>query len=606
MSELASRLSELNPFSSTSRSNREVDDEDKGEEIDDHTVAGGGHGGWSSEITKNQLRVSHALRCFIAAKSILSETDAGLTNQTVTPALRGLLEKPHTHVPPELTDRSRPLPEYFISSSHNTYLLAHQLFGTSCATAYRTALRTGSRCVEIDAWDNGDDRREPKVTHGYTLVSNIPFRLVCETIRDIVDEEAEQARERAAATGNGNGEIHRPAPIMLSLENHCDTAGQRRLAEIMREVFGHRLLDRPIRDKGQAEQDGGEHVRLDELESKIAVIVEFHLPEEADMSDSDSDSDSSDDVEERKAREQYKAKAEATKDMIIIPELAELGVYAQSVKPANNGWFENIESARDRTLPLALPHHHLINISESGLARHLPGEGDKIAAHNARHLMRVYPKGTRISSRNMKVVPFWAVGAQICAMNWQTFGANMQINEALFSGTEGYVLKPAALRGAVSGGGSGGAMTTKPRRRRLKLYVGGASDLPLPEGRDSNDIKPYLTCTLAYGGTDMKEVKRKTSPYKQHKLGFLHRGENPPSTDPVWDEELVWEFEDDELVFLRMYIKSDDAFARNPIFAVAPMRLLYVVNGWSFIRMLDLKGHETRCALLVKFEVEDL
>ncbi|KAI6353465.1 hypothetical protein MCOR25_008985 [Pyricularia grisea] len=605
MSELVSRLTDLNPFSSKTRAEREVDDEDKGEEIDDHTVAGGGHGGRSSEITKTQLRISHALRCLIASKDILTEAEAGLANQTMTPALRQLLDRPHIHVPPELTDRSRPLPEYFVSSSHNTYLVAHQLYGTSCATAYRTALRTGSRCVEIDAWDNGDDRDEPKVTHGYTLVSNIPFRLVCETIRDVVDEEAAQVRRLPAGpdAAEREDESYRPAPILLSLENHCDAAGQLRLVEIMREVFGHRLLDKPVRDKGHAEQEGsGEHVRLEELGSKIAVIVECHLSEEADLSDDDDDdSSSSCDEAERKDREQYKAEAKATRDTIIIPELAELGVYAQSVKPANDAWFNDTAQARDQTQPLALPHHHLINISESGLSRHLPEAAGKIAAHNAQHLMRVYPKGTRISSRNMKVIPFWAVGAQICAMNWQTFGANMQMNEALFAGTDGYVLKPEALR---SGGGSG---TTKPRRRRLRLHVAGASDIPLPAGREPDEIKPYLTCTLAYGGTSLKEVKRKTSPYKQHKIGFLHRGENPPPTDPVWDEELVWEeFEDDELVFLRLYIKSDDSFARNPILTVAPIRLLYAVDGWTFIRMLDLKGHETRCALLVRFEIEDL
>lgn len=602
MSELVSRLTDLNPFSSKTRAEREVDDEDKGEEIDDHTVAGGGHGGRSSDITKTQLRISHALRCLIASKGILTEAEAGLASQTMTPALRQLLDRPHIHVPPELTDRSHPLPEYFVSSSHNTYLVAHQLYGTSCATAYRTALRTGSRCVEIDAWDNGDNRSEPKVTHGYTLVSKIPFRLVCETIRDVVDEEAAQAQKLpvGADAAEREDERYRPAPILLSLENHCDAAGQLRLVEIMREVFGHRLLDKPVRDKGHAEQEGsGEHVRLDELGSKIAVIVEYHLSEEAELSDDEDDSSSCDEAE-RKDREQYKAEAKATRETIIIPELEELGVYAQSVKPANDAWFDATEQARDQTQPLALPHHHLINISESGLSRHLPEAAGKIAAHNAQHLMRVYPKGTRISSRNMKVIPFWAVGAQICAMNWQTFGANMQMNEALFAGTDGYVLKPQALR-------SGGSGVTKPRRRRLRLHVAGASDIPLPSGREPDEIKPYLTCTLAYGGTSLKEVKRKTSPYKQHKVGFLHRGENPPPTDPVWDEELVWdEFEDDELVFLRLYIKSDDSFARNPILTVAPIRLLYAVDGWTFIRMLDLKGHETRCALLVRFEIEDL
>ena len=34
--------------------------------------------------------------------------------------------------------------------------------------------------------------------------------------------------------------------------------------------------------------------------------------------------------------------------------------------------------------------------------------------------------------------------------------------------------------------------------------------------------------------------------------------------------------------------------------------LSYVAKGWSFIRMLDLKGRETHCSLLVKFDVDDV
>jgi phosphatidylinositol phospholipase C delta len=157
MADLASRLSGLNPFSSKREKRRETDEDDKGEEIDSATVAGGGHGGRTSEITKHELRVSHALRTFLVDRGVLTEAEADLESgdgaRPSTDALKALLGRPHIEVPAAVTDRSRPLPEYFISSSHNTYLLAHQLFGASCTTAYQTALRTGSRCVEIDAWD---------------------------------------------------------------------------------------------------------------------------------------------------------------------------------------------------------------------------------------------------------------------------------------------------------------------------------------------------------------------------------------------------------------------------------------------------------------------
>ncbi|KAF2734448.1 PLC-like phosphodiesterase [Polyplosphaeria fusca] len=554
------------------------DDDDVGEVIDASTVAGGGHAARQTGITKDQLRVSHGLKTFLVKEGVLSEGDAGVDSEHPTPALQQLLNKSHIHVPPEVLDRNHPLPDYFISSSHNTYLMAHQLYGKSDAVAYEIALNTGSRCVEIDAWDNKEDRDEPKVTHGYTLVSNIPFRRVCETIRDIVDQEAQE-------------EVN-PAPIMISLENHCDAHGQRRLADIMREVWGHRLLSKAIRDKGTEEQHGGSHVTLAELGSKIVVIVEYHLPDEQESSDS---GDEDEDEEEKQAHQQYKQQKKETAIGGIVPELAELGVYAQSVKPVNTSWF-------DATLDNA-PHHHLINVSEVGLKSHFPEHSALIARHNAQHLMRVFPKGTRISSKNLLPVPFWGIGAQICALNWQTFGASSQLNEALFSGSGGYVLKPAALRE----GGSGKLSTG--RKKKLTLHVGGASDIPLPQDRDEGDeIKPYLTCTLVHpDDLGSAPPKRKTKPYKQHKLTSMLHKENPAPTEPLWKERLEWEFEDNELTFLRLLVKSDDSFASNPTFCVGGVRLSYVVqNRWVFIRMLDLKGHETRCTVLVKFVVEDV
>ncbi|KAI0841115.1 PLC-like phosphodiesterase [Hypoxylon sp. FL0890] len=578
---LVSQLAKLNPLSKLSPWEY---DEDVGQEIDDTTIAGGGHGARQTKITKTQLRVSHALKSFLVNNNVLHEDGVDLESEQPGYALKALLDKSHIEVPFHVTDRSYPLPEYFISSSHNTYLLGHQLTGKSSATAYETALNTGSRCVEIDAWDNDDNKDEPKVTHGYTLVTHIPFRSVCETIRDVVDREAAQSSDVQG---------YRAAPIMISLENHCSAYGQRRLVEIMKEIFGDRLLCKAIREKGHREQEGDtDHVTLAELGSKIVLIVEYHLPEEADASDEESGSNYEDE-EERQARAAYRAKKAATASNAIIPELAELGVYAQSVKPRDNSWFEGV--LKDG------PPNHLINVSETGLASYMPGANEKIAHHNSRHLMRVFPKGTRITSKNLKQVPFWGIGAQICAMNWQTFNASMQINEALFSGTDGYVLKPAALR-------AGGSMNLNTgRMKRLILHVAGATDIPIPESREEEDVKPYLTCTLVH--TDElrgEHPKRKTKPYKQHRLGFLHRGENPPPTDPLWDETLEWEYEDNELVFLRMLIKNDVSFAENPVFAVAAVRLMYVVPGWSFIRMLDLKGRETKCSLLVKFDLSDV
>lgn len=570
---LTSKFAKLNPFSKTGSADPEGGGDNLGEEVEFDSIGGGGHAARRTKITKSELRVSHALRQFLVDEKLLSPVDAALDDQEASSseALKALVDQSHIDVPDYVRDRSRPLSEYFISSSHNTYLLAHQLYGSSSAVAYEHVMITGARCVEIDAWDNDDNPTEPKVTHGYTLASHIPFRAVCETMKQALRKEEEEVQRDSS---------FRPAPVLLSLENHCGHAGQKRLVEIMHEVWGDLLISGPV-DKGVP---ASEHTALDHLGAKIAVMVEFHPSDKPPVEHADED----DDDEERK----NKAKRNEAKKAGIIPELCALGVYAQSVKPTNDSWYTS-------TLTNG-PHDHLINISETGLLDLLPKQAAGIKKHNAQHLMRVYPKGTRISSKNLNPVPFWGVGAQVCALNWQTFDHSVQLNEALFSGSDGYVLKPAGLR-------IGGDGNTALGRRRLKLHIAGATDLPIPQGHDADDIRPYVTCTLILP-TDLENEpqKEKTKPYKQHKLGIIHRGEQPRPTDPLWNETLEWEFEHDELAFLRILIKSDDKFARNPLFAVAAVRLVYAAQGWKFIRLLDLKGRETHSTLLVRFEWENL
>lgn len=219
MENVASKFSKLNPFGKGHR-----DGDDLGEEVQSDSVGGGGHGARVSKITKEELRVSRAIKRFIVEENILALDEADLLSDESTGQLKEFLDRPHINVPRALIDRHHPLTEYFLSSSHNTYLLANQLYGTSSAVAYETALKAGARCVEIDAWDNEEDHEEPKVTHGYTLASHIPFRSVCETIRDVHDREmAEPVLESG----------YRAAPILLSLENHCGGHGQLRLVNIM-------------------------------------------------------------------------------------------------------------------------------------------------------------------------------------------------------------------------------------------------------------------------------------------------------------------------------------------------------------------------------------
>jgi len=60
--------------------------------------------------------------------------------------------------------------------------------------------------------------------------------------------------------------------------------------------------------------------------------------------------------------------------------------------------------------------------------------------------MRAYPKGTRVTSNNLDPAPFWRLGVQLVALNWQYINAATMLNQAMFGSTGGWVLKPEGYR----------------------------------------------------------------------------------------------------------------------------------------------------------------
>jgi phosphatidylinositol phospholipase C, delta len=109
---------------------------------------------------------------------------------------------------------------------------------------------------------------------------------------------------------------------------------------------------------------------------------------------------------------------------------------------------------------------HMFSLSENTANKMFKRDGMvDLIKHNRTHLVRVYPKGTRVSSTNFVPQQYWSAGIQLVALNWQTYGGfvlmlvdkrptnhrpdlGYVINHAMFqrNGRSGYVLKPLALR----------------------------------------------------------------------------------------------------------------------------------------------------------------
>ena len=110
----------------------------------------------------------------------------------------------------------RPLCDYLINSTHNTYLTGHQLHGKSSSIMYSFAMFDGYRLVELDCYDGIN--QDILITHGYTLVTKLH-------LKDILKELKQSAF------------LDSPFPVILSIENHCDKVHQTYMAQYCKEIL---------------------------------------------------------------------------------------------------------------------------------------------------------------------------------------------------------------------------------------------------------------------------------------------------------------------------------------------------------------------------------
>ncbi|KAJ4477257.1 PLC-like phosphodiesterase [Lentinula aciculospora] len=456
---------------------------------------------------------------------------------------------------PQRCDDSHPLTHYFISSSHNTYLLSRQLIGRASAESYTHALYRGAHCVEIDVWPSSSPEGLV-VTHGYTLTKGVSFRKVCEAIGAGIDVLGPDTW-----------------PILVSLECHVGPKEQQDMVNILKSAWGDKLVE------GRLNDDTKEDVRLSprDLKGRILLMVEYYAPsnfaklevEEEDEElnpGQDQESISENIVEGEDLPQVLVGEIERGK---ISDELAALGYYARSWKPSK-GWLRQV---------LVDPRHILINISESNILSLLPIHINPLIEHGRRHLRRIFPKGTRIRSSNMYILKFWRNGSHVVSLNWQTFDTPMQINEAMFVGSPGWILKPKAQR----------LLNPDSSKFRLSAEVIGVSSLLPPKGRQDQTYNAYVEAELFHSQQDQK--------WKSNTAMTTEEG------DVMWNEVLEWEFDRDELAFIRLRVRENRKFEKDLDLAVFCARVDDIQRGWRLVHMFNMDGKASGTTLLVKFQL---
>ncbi|TKS86546.1 1-phosphatidylinositol 4,5-bisphosphate phosphodiesterase beta-2 [Collichthys lucidus] len=458
-------------------------------------------------------------------------------------------------------EMTQPIPHYFIKSSHNTYLTAGQFSGVSSPEMYRQCLLSGCRCLELDCWKGKPPDEEPIITHGFTMTTEILFKDVIEAINECAFKTSQY-------------------PVILSFENHVDSVKQQeKMANYCKTIFGDALLTEPL-DKyplkpGQQipspselmgkiliKNKKGSHEKPAQSKKNAAAAPDQAVtatatattttdaptdapaqnpnttpqdpsnPAPSTQENQEGDAAAEDNEEQEDTEEQDEEKMKTSDEGTAGQEVTAYEAMSSIVNYIQPNKFISFDNAKKKNKSYVISSF----VETKGEAM-IAKSAVEFVEYNKRQMSRIYPKGTRMDSSNYSPQPFWNVGCQLVALNYQTMDFPMQLNMSLFefNGRTGYLLKHDVLRRSDK--------KFDPFCDRIDTVV--ASTLTIKAGPPPCYYYASRTIPVIYSGQFLSDKNVKTGveveiiglpgdPKKKYRTKW---SPTPNAINPVWNEE---------------------------------------------------------------------
>ncbi|KAM9842970.1 1-phosphatidylinositol 4,5-bisphosphate phosphodiesterase beta-2 [Aulostomus maculatus] len=425
-------------------------------------------------------------------------------------------------------DMTQPIPHYFMKSSHNTYLTASQFSGVSSPEMYRQCLLSGCRCLELDCWKGKPPDEEPIITHGFTMTTEILFK-------DVIEAIAESAFKTSQY------------PVILSFENHVDSVKQQeKMANYCKTIFGDALLTEPL-DKYPLKQGQqipspselmgkiliknkkGSHGKASQTKKTSTAASDQTTASDPDPPSQDpaspalssqenqeGDAAVEENEEQEEAEEQDEEKMKTSDEGTAGQEVTAYEAMSSLVNYIQPNKFVSFDNARKKN-----KSYIISSFVETKGETMIAKTAVEFVEYNKRQMSRIYPKGTRVDSSNYNPQPFWNVGCQMVALNYQTMDFPMQLNIALFefNGRTGYLLKHDVLRR--------GDKKFDPFCDRIDTVVASTLTIKIYSGQ-------FLSEKNVKTGVEVEVIGLPGDPKKKYRTKW---STTPNAINPVWNEE---------------------------------------------------------------------